>query len=79
MVVMANIEQQLKRVARESELSIKALSDQACVPYSAVHGFITAERQISIGNAAKLARVLGLELRPVARRRRLRGRLTTKR
>ncbi len=49
---------------------MKRLSDESGVPYSAVHGFMVNDRRISLRNAAKLAKTLGFELRPVQRRKR---------
>jgi len=45
------------------------LSRESGLQYQTVHGFVTADRQISIGSAAKLAEALGLELRPTKRRK----------
>ena len=66
---MRDIEQQLRDTARKSELNMLALSKRSGVPYSAVHGFLTANRRLSLRSAAKLARVFGLELRPVGRKK----------
>ena len=52
---------------RKSGLSIKQLSERSGCPYASVHGFITADRDITISTASKLCDVLGLELRPVRR------------
>ena len=65
---MSDIERQLKNAARKSGLSMKALSDRSGVFYSAVHGFMTSDRGITLRTAAKLARVLGLELRSKPKR-----------
>ena len=63
----ADIEQQLRRTAKRCGLSMLALSKRSGVPYSAVHGYMTGDRRISLRNAAKLAKVLGLELKPKGR------------
>ena len=55
---------------RASGMSILQLAKRADVHYSALHGFIKSDRDIAISTAAKLCRVLGLGLRPVARRKR---------
>ena len=47
-----------------SGLSIKALADQAKVPYAAAHGVINGTRDPMLSTAVKLCKVLGLELRP---------------
>lgn len=65
-----DIERQLRDAAKRSGLSIKRLSDESGVPYSAMHGFMVNDRGITLRSAAKLARVLGLELCPVKRGKR---------
>ncbi len=62
-----NIEQQLRDATRQSGLSILALSKRSGVPYSAMHRFVTGAGCVGLRSAAKLAKVLGLELRPVRR------------
>ena len=57
---------------RKSGLSRFAWARQAVVDYSAVHGFVAGQRDVTLATASKLCRVLGLELRagePVASRR----------
>ena len=68
-----DIETQLQDAARKSGLSMYALSKQSGVRYSAMHGFLTGDRRISLRSAAQLAAVLGLELRPVRRKKRKDG------
>ena len=53
---------------RASGLSIKQLSDRSGVPYGAVHPIIAGKRDPQLSTVEKLCRVLGLALRPVARR-----------
>ncbi len=65
-----NLEQQLREEARRSGLNMLTLSKRASLGYAIVHGFLTGDRVISIRSAAKLAAVLGLELRPVRRGKR---------
>ena len=55
---------------RMSGLSIKKLADLADVPYAAAHGFVNGTRDPLLSTAAKLWKVLGLELRPVRRTKR---------
>ena len=62
---MATIGQQLKDAARNTGWTMKKLSIESGLPYAVVHGFMTAERQISIGSASKLAALLGLALTPI--------------
>lgn len=71
---MADIERQLKEAALESGLSMLEISKRANVPYSAVHGFMTSDRRLSLRSGAKLAAMLGLELRPVQPRRKSKAR-----
>lgn len=60
------IEDQLRQAARNSGLSMKAMSDRTGIPYAAVHRFVTgSEAGITLKTAAKLATLLGLGLRPV--------------
>ena len=49
----------------KSGLSIKALADQSGVPYSVVYAVVKGDRDPILSTAARLCRVLGLELRPV--------------
>ena len=47
------------------------IAKDAGMPYGGLHRFVTAERTaINLVTAAKLCRVLGLELRPVRRKKR---------
>lgn len=65
-MMSTSIESQLREAARASGLSIKAMSDRARIPYAAMHRFVTNdEGGITLKTAAKLARLLGLELRRV--------------
>ena len=67
--VRNQIADQIRTTFRESGLSMKALSDRSGVFYSAVHGFLTGDQDITLKTAAKLTKTLGLELRPVRRRK----------
>ena len=62
-----SIEKQLLDPARGSKMNMFELSNRSGVPYSAVHGFMTGGRRLSLRSAAKLAKVLKLELRPMRR------------
>ena len=64
-----DIERQLLDAAKRSGLSMAELCRKSKVPYSAIHGFLVNNRRISLRSAAKLARALGLELRPVRRKK----------
>ena len=64
LMMSTSIENQLRQAARKSGLSIKAMSDRASIPYAAMHRFITNDAGgITLKTAAKLAALLGLELR----------------
>jgi plasmid maintenance system antidote protein VapI len=65
-----DIERQLRDAAKRSGSSIKQLAGKSDIPYSALHRFLVNDRGITLRSAAKLARVLGLELRPIIRRKR---------
>jgi plasmid maintenance system antidote protein VapI len=49
-------------------MSIRELSLQADIPYSVAHRFVTGGAGITLQTAAKIATVLGLELRPKKKR-----------
>ena len=68
-----DIESQLKHAATHSGLSMYALSKQSGVPYSAMHGFCTGDRRLSLRSAAKLAAVLKLELQSIRLKKRKGG------
>ncbi len=68
------IDKQLREAARASGLSMKAISERAGIPYAAVHGFVARDRGLTLATAAKLAALLGLELRPVRPNRKAGGR-----
>ncbi len=59
---MASMTDVIRKAFRESGLSIKKLSDRSGVPYSAVHGLLTGNRDVQISTVEKLSRVLGLKL-----------------
>jgi plasmid maintenance system antidote protein VapI len=55
---------------KASGLSVKRLAIESGVPYASAHGFIAGQRDIALGTAARLCKVLGLQL--TARRGRIR-------
>jgi DNA transposition AAA+ family ATPase len=71
-----NIADQLKRAIRDSGFSQKEIADGAGVPQPTLSRFLldpgdSRHRDIRLeGTAAKLAKFLGLELRPIGTRRR---------
>ena len=68
---MSNLATTLKRASRAEarRTSIKSLADRSDVWYSALHAFINDDkRSIDLDTASRLAKVLGLELRPLKRR-----------
>ena len=50
----------LREAFRRSKRSIKSVADESGVPYAGVHGFVTADREIQIKTASKLAAALGV-------------------
>ena len=66
-----DIETQLRQTARKCGKSMKKLADESGLAYATVHGFVRDEKTITLANAARLAEVLGLELRPVKRGRKV--------
>lgn len=64
-----DLPQQLREAFEASGLSRFELARQAGVSYAIVHRFIAGQRDVKLETASKLCAVLGLELRPVRRRR----------
>ena len=64
-----SVQETLRRAARESGLSIRQLTIRAGLRYQTTHGFCTRSRGITLESASKLCELLGLELRPVRRKR----------
>jgi plasmid maintenance system antidote protein VapI len=60
-----DIEQHLHLASKNCGMSIAELARRAGLPYSCVHGFVTTRRAITLQSAARVATVLGLELRRV--------------
>jgi len=65
----ANIEDQLRRAILASGMSRYALAKQSGVSQGVISHFMNRNRGLTMETAAKLAAVLGLELRPVRGRR----------
>jgi predicted transcriptional regulator len=59
----------IQKTFRQSGLSIKALSVRSGVPYASAYGVVNEGRDPALSTVAKLCKVLGLELRPVARKK----------
>lgn len=60
-----DLAQQLRAAFEKSGLSRFGLARQSGVPYSVVHRFMEAERDVRLGTASKMADVLGVEIRPL--------------
>ncbi len=60
----------IRSTFKKSGLSILALSKRSSVPYATAHGVIRGTRDPSLSNTEKLCKVLGLELKPIKRRKR---------
>ena len=75
--IQSDIVEQLRAAIADSGMTRLEVSRRAGLAYSCVHGFVGEYRGISLTSAAALCKVLGLELRPVAkpkRRQRTKGR-----
>jgi plasmid maintenance system antidote protein VapI len=63
---MANdIEKQLKRALIESKISRYRIAEKAKLSESQLSYFVNGKRSLTLPAAAKLAKVLGLELKPI--------------
>ncbi len=60
----------IRQAFRESGMSLKRLSDLSGTRYASVHAFFTADRDPQLSTIQRWSDVLGLELRPVKRKRR---------
>jgi len=58
----------MQRTFRKSGLSILALSKRAGVPYASCYGVVNEGRDPALSTAAKLCKVLGLQLVSVERK-----------
>jgi|GEM_PF-5826946 len=54
---------------KKTGLSLKAISDRSGLAYCSVHGFVRGYSDLKLESAAKLAKMLGLELRPVGKQK----------
>ena len=52
----------IRAAFRTSGLSIKRLAVQSGVPYASAHGFLSGRCDVALGTAARLCKVLGLQL-----------------
>jgi len=59
----------IRETFRKSGMSIKQFAREAGVPYAAAWGTVNGTRDPALSTACKLRQVLGLELRPVRRRK----------
>ena len=64
-----DIERQLRQAAKGSGMSVKALANKAQLAYASAHRFVNGDG-LTLKSAARLARVLGLELVPMKRPKR---------
>ena len=65
-----DIEMQLREAIVTSEMSCYEIAKRAGVTNSQLSLFLSGQRSLTLTSAAKIARVLGLELRPVRRKAR---------
>ncbi len=63
------IDEQLRAAVAESKLSAYALAKESGVSAAVLSRFLSGERDITLGTAAKLAHVLGLKLAPIRPKR----------
>jgi len=66
----ADIEEQLRRAVEESDMSLVQLAERSGVNKGILSRFLRRERSMTLGTAARLAEVLGLELRRTRSRKR---------
>ena len=64
-----NLAEQIRSAFEWSGITRFELSKRSSVSYGIVHRFIGQERNIKLDTASKLCDVLGLELRPLRRRK----------
>jgi len=64
-----DLKQTLKAAALASGRSMNSIAKATGLNYQTVHGFLTADRDITISSASRLAELLGLELRRAPRRK----------
>ena len=64
-----NIRDQLKAEIEEAELTVYAIAKAADIAPGLISRFMSGERDMRLESAAKVAEVLGLELRSTKRRK----------
>ena len=64
-----DIEETLRRAAQNSGTSILALSKRSGVGYNALYYFTKGTRSLRLTSASRLADALGLELKPIKKRK----------
>ncbi len=65
---MKDIEKQLKQAIDKSKMSRYRLAKESGLTQSQLSYFVNGHRTLTLSAAAKLAKVLGLELRPVKKK-----------
>ena len=72
MMIGKDLSRILREGIRASGMTRAELTRRSGLHYSAVHGFVGSDRDLTLRSATKLLRALGLEatLRPVRRRKR---------
>ena len=66
---LKDIEMQLRDAIQDSKMSCYEIAKRAEVRSSQLSLFINGHRSLTLTSAAKIARVLGMELRPVRKGR----------
>lgn len=61
--------EQLRQAIRDSELRPAEIAREAGIGYASMYDFLNGKKGLSLTVAARIAKVLNLELRPVKRRR----------
>ncbi len=54
----------IRATIRKSGLTRAEIARRAGIPYAGLHGFVAETRSMDLNTAAKVCKVLGLELRP---------------
>ncbi len=67
MAKTSNIEDQLRQAILDAPMSCSQLSKLSGVSRGVISHFVNRNRSVTMETAAKLARVLGLELKPTNR------------
>ena len=66
---MGCITETLRKAAIDSGKSILCLSRESGLHYNSIHGFYKGTKTMTLESADKLAAVLGLELKPIKKRK----------